>query len=319
MISMRMILEPRRRTPLFCSRTPPCRGAETGRRVSSITPICGLWRNPRSAGRSPSPELRRKPALYRDVDASLLGELKPHEGRGRWSSRGQAEAVGCELGMILIANSLLQLPVLTGFWGWWRNDETFNQLAIPWGTGMVNSFIIMELDSLKSGRPEKVAERGGSLPAVLIARKTVCLVCVSGYLDPFIGQQFVALIYHPRICLFLCPPGLQAPCWFGWRWLALFQRVGSRRLTHCSLIVGPAGVRRHDQMPSWGGEWKTALTLSIWWNLPEAGQCPLARGLSFTVPSWSVCLGTTKFCTILGKEIFLWQEPTKWMYYAVIW
>lgn len=30
---------------------------------------------------------------------------------------GQAEAVGCELGMILIANSLLQLPVLTGFWG----------------------------------------------------------------------------------------------------------------------------------------------------------------------------------------------------------
>lgn len=65
----------------------------------------------------PSPELRRKPALYRDVDASLLGELKPHEGRGRWSSRGQAEAVGCELGMILIANSLLQLPVLTGFWG----------------------------------------------------------------------------------------------------------------------------------------------------------------------------------------------------------
>lgn len=55
----------------------------------------------------PSPEPRRKPALYRDVDATLLGELKPLEGRGRWSSQGQAEAVGCESGMILIASSLL--------------------------------------------------------------------------------------------------------------------------------------------------------------------------------------------------------------------
>lgn len=55
----------------------------------------------------PSPEPRRKPALYRDVDATLLGELKPLKGRGRWSSPGRAEAVGCEPGMILIANSLL--------------------------------------------------------------------------------------------------------------------------------------------------------------------------------------------------------------------
>uniref|UniRef100_G1QY14 Transcription initiation factor TFIID subunit 8 n=1 Tax=Nomascus leucogenys TaxID=61853 RepID=G1QY14_NOMLE len=38
----RRILEPRRRTPLSCSRTPPCREAGTGRRTSSITLICGL-------------------------------------------------------------------------------------------------------------------------------------------------------------------------------------------------------------------------------------------------------------------------------------
>ena len=121
----------------------------------------------------------------------------------------------------------------------------------------------------------------------------------------------MAPVYHPRNSLFLCSPGLQAPCWFGWRWLALLQHVGSRRLTHCSLIVGPAGVRRREQMPSWAREWKTSLPLiSIWWNLPEAGQCPLLRDLSFTVPSWSMCLGMTKFCTILGKEIFLWQEAT---------
>ncbi|XP_020739912.2 transcription initiation factor TFIID subunit 8 isoform X1 [Odocoileus virginianus] len=63
----------------------------------------------------PSPEPRRKPALYRNVDATLLGELKPLEGRGRWSSRGRAEAVGCESGMILIANSVLRLPIFTGF------------------------------------------------------------------------------------------------------------------------------------------------------------------------------------------------------------
>lgn len=38
----RMILEPRRRTLLCYSRTPPCQGAGTGRRTSSITPTCDL-------------------------------------------------------------------------------------------------------------------------------------------------------------------------------------------------------------------------------------------------------------------------------------
>lgn len=38
--AQRMTLELKRRTPLCCSRTLPCRGAGTGRRASSITPTC---------------------------------------------------------------------------------------------------------------------------------------------------------------------------------------------------------------------------------------------------------------------------------------
>ena len=67
---------------------------------------------------------------------------------------------------------------------------------MPWGTGMMNSFIIMELDSLKPGRPEKVAEREGSLPAVLIARKTACLKCQDTWtlsLADDLWHQFVIL------------------------------------------------------------------------------------------------------------------------------
>lgn len=40
--AQRMILEPRRRTPLSYSRTPPCQGAGMGRRASLITPTCDL-------------------------------------------------------------------------------------------------------------------------------------------------------------------------------------------------------------------------------------------------------------------------------------
>lgn len=44
----------------------------------------------------PSRELRKKPALYRDVDTTFLGELKPLEGRGEGGLVVQPRLPGCD-------------------------------------------------------------------------------------------------------------------------------------------------------------------------------------------------------------------------------
>lgn len=163
-----------------------------------------------------------------------------------------------------------------------------------------------------------MAGKKGSLPALLTARRLVCLVCISEYVEPlYWRKQFVAPIYCPRTSLFLSS-GLHLPCWADWNDFALPQFSSNREPT---------------QYRTWGWcqeAWADTLTwrrmthacnmdslINVWWQLPSAGQCSFLRDLSFIVSLRRMCAWEPSSPAPSWKKVFLNKSLDQWLNHGI--